>query len=63
MTEIEIFALVSEKKKKIEELFDPTSFVLNKEIVKLQEEINSLQDKCQHKFNKDHICEYCGKEE
>ena len=36
MTGLEIFSLVEEKKKKIEDLIDPTTFVLNHEVVELQ---------------------------
>ena len=42
MTSVEIFHLVREKKQKIEDIFDPTSFVLNPEVVKLEEEIRYL---------------------
>ena len=59
----EIFSLVKAKRKKIEDLFDPTTFVLNKEIIKLQDEINALQEQCTHEFDKNHVCKYCGKEE
>lgn len=58
----EIFSLVTKKKERIEELFDPTTFVLNKEAQKLQEEITELQENCPHEFNEG-ICKYCGKEE
>ena len=57
----EIFSLVTEKKQRIEELFDPTTFVLNKEAQKLQEEITELQKECPHEFSEG-ICKYCGKE-
>lgn len=57
----EIFSLVTKKKQRIEELFDPTTFVLNKEAQKLQEEITELQENCPHEFNKG-VCKYCGKE-
>jgi hypothetical protein len=59
----EIFSLVKAKRQRIEELFDPTTFVLNKEAQKLQEEIYALQEECQHEFNENHVCKYCGKEE
>ena len=58
----EIFSLVTEKKQRIEEIFDPTTFVLNKEAQKLQEEITELQKECPHEFSAG-ICKYCGKEE
>jgi hypothetical protein len=57
----DVFNLITEKKQKIEELFDPTSFVLNPEVVKLEKEIEELQTKCEHNYA-DGVCEYCGKE-
>ena len=62
MNSFEIYTLILEKKQKIEELLDPTTFVLNKEVEALQNEIAELQEKCTHKYN-DGVCEYCGKEE
>ena len=62
MTGPEIFSLVKEKKTKIEDLFDPTTFVLNKEVEALYKEIDELQANCPHNFV-DGVCEYCGKEE
>jgi hypothetical protein len=59
----EIFSLVQAKRQRIEKLFDPTTFVLNKEVQKLQEEICALQEECQHEFDITHVCKYCGKEE
>ena len=62
MTNVEIFHLVREKKQKIEDIFDPTSFVLNPEVVKLEEEISELQTQCEHDF----VCgvgKYCSLEE
>ena len=58
----EIFSLISKKKQRIEELFDPTTFVLNKEAISLQEDIMKLQEDCPHEFN-DGVCKYCGLEE
>ena len=62
MNGLEIFSLVSKKKQRIEELFDPTTFVLNKEVEALQQDIAELQKDCPHEFNEG-ICKYCGKEE
>ena len=62
MTNNEIFNLVTKKKQEIEELIDPTIFVLNPTIEKLQKEIYELQKKCTHHFI-DGKCAYCGKEE
>lgn len=62
MNGAEIFSLVSKKKQQIEDLLDPTMFVLNKEIAILQEEINELQNQCPHEY-KTGVCIYCGMEE
>lgn len=61
MTGNEIFNLVSEKKQEIEDLFDPTTFVLNPRVQELEQEIFNLQEKCEHHFI-DNKCAYCGKE-
>lgn len=62
MTGLEIFSLVKEKRNRIEELSDPSTFVLNKEIEKLNEEIKELQAECSHNYVEG-VCEYCGEEE
>ena len=62
MNGLEIFSLVSKKKQRIEELFDPTTFVLNKEVEALQQDIAELQKDCPHEFDEG-VCKYCGKEE
>ena len=62
MNGAEIFSLVSKKKQQIEDLLDPTMFVLNKEIANLQEEINELQNQCPHEYETG-VCVYCCMEE
>lgn len=62
MNGIEIFTLVTAKTKQLEDLIDPSTFVLNPEAKKLQEEIYELQTKCPHEYTEG-ICKYCGKEE
>lgn len=62
MNGLEIFSLVTSKRKKIEELTDFTTFVLNPEVVKLEKEIDELQSRCKHEFEKG-ACKYCGKED
>lgn len=47
---------------KIEEAFDPTTFVLNHTILEARAAINELQDKCDHIWQ-DGVCIVCGKEE
>ena len=62
MTNQEIFSLVTEKKEKIKKLTDFTTFVLNKEVIELQNEIENLQAQCMHDYQNG-LCKYCGKEE
>lgn len=47
---------------KIEELLDPTVFILQPEIQKYLEENEQLRAKCPHLF-KNGECIYCGKSE
>lgn len=61
MTNQEIFSLITEKREKIEKLTDFTTFVLNKEVVELQNEIENLQAQCTHDYQ-NRLCKYCGKE-
>ena len=62
MTGLDVYSLVTTKRQQIEELIDPTSFVLNPEVEKLQNEIAALQEKCPHDYVEG-ICMHCGKEE
>ena len=62
MTNQEIFSLVTEKREKIEKLTDFATFVLNKEVIELQNEIEKLQAQCTHDYQNG-LCKYCGKEE
>ena len=62
MTLIERLKKIQESQKLIEELLDPASFVLNKQIEELQQQIKLLQDDCPHEFI-DGVCKYCQKEE
>ena len=61
MNGLEIFSLITAKKQRLEELIDPTSFVLNPEVEKLQKEIAALQEKCPHEYVGE-VCKHCGKE-
>ena len=47
---------------KIEEIFDPSIFILQEQVVKLQEENEKLRAECSHKFENG-VCIYCGLEE
>jgi hypothetical protein len=62
MTGSEIFSLVTVKRALLEDLIDPTSFVLNPEVENIRKEIEELQKNCPHEFV-DGECKYCGKEE
>ena len=62
MTGLEIFTAISEKKKEIENIYDPTTFVLNPKVQELEKEISDLQNKCPHNYI-GKVCEFCGKEE
>lgn len=62
MTGLEIFSLVTVKRALLEDLIDPTSFVLNPEIENVRKEIEELQKNCPHEFINGE-CKYCGKEE
>lgn len=42
----------------IEQLMDPTTFVLNPRIGEIDKEIRDLQAKCEHNFVNG-ICEFC----
>jgi prefoldin subunit 5 len=42
----------------IEQLMDPTTFVLNPRIQEINKEIRALQAKCEHNFVNG-ICEFC----
>ena len=57
-----VFTKVEQKRKRLEDIFDPTTFVLNKEAEQLQQEIAELQKQCPHIYV-DGVCKYCGKEE
>lgn len=52
---------IEENNKKIEQLLEPNSFILNTQIAEVLSENKALQDKCYHVFV-DGRCEYCGKE-
>lgn len=62
MTGLEIFSLVTVKRALLEDLIDPTSFVLNPEVENIRKEIEKLQKDCPHEFVNGE-CKYCGKEE
>lgn len=62
MTHQEVFTKITENKKRIEELVDVTTFVLNPEVARLEQEIEELQSTCKHCFIEG-VCIHCTKEE
>lgn len=62
MTGSEIFEKISQKRKEIEDIIDPTTFVLNPRIKELEQEIDELQSICKHCFVEG-VCIHCTKEE
>jgi DNA-binding transcriptional regulator YbjK len=62
MTHQEVFTKITENKKRIEELVDVTTFVLNPEVARLEQEIEELQSTCNHCFIEG-VCIHCTKEE
>ena len=62
MTHQEVFTKITENKKRIEELVDVTTFVLNPEVARLEREIEELQSTCNHCFIEG-VCIHCTKEE
>jgi hypothetical protein len=62
MTHEELFTAVTTRKKKLEDIFDPTTFVLNPEVAQLEKEIEDLQATCTHCFIEG-VCIHCTKEE
>lgn len=45
----------------IKKLLDSNRFILNQDIVKMSKEIEELRKKCDHKFDENGICVYCGR--
>lgn len=62
MNGAEIFTRITVKRAALEDLIDPTTFVLNPEAQKIMNEIYELQTECPHEFVNGE-CKYCGKEE
>jgi hypothetical protein len=62
MTRDEIYNKVLFNQARINMLLDPSIFILQPEIQKLEEEIAELQSMCEHEF-KDGVCVICGKVE
>ena len=54
----EIKKRIDELSLEVEQLMDPTTFVLNPRISEIDKEIKALQAQCQHNFV-DGACEFC----
>lgn len=54
--------LITFNNKKIEEMLDPTTFVLKPEVQALLRKNQELRDQCPHEFQNG-ICIYCGTSE
>ena len=54
----EIKKKIDELSLEVEQLMDPTTFVLNPRISEIDKEIKALQAQCQHNFV-DGVCEFC----
>lgn len=61
MTGKEIQEKINFNNKKIGEALDPSTFVLQEEILDLMKENDKLREKCPHKFE-NNKCIYCGQE-
>lgn len=57
----EIQTKIAELNKQLEELIDPTTFVLNPKALAINKQINELQAQCKH-HPVDGVCEFCGLE-
>lgn len=61
MSPNEIKQAVERLEKEMEEVLDPSTFVLSARAIEIQEEITKIQNECVHKY-KDGECIYCKKE-
>lgn len=59
MTGQEIERLITFNNKKIEEMLDPSTFVLKPEVSELLEENKKLREQCPHVFEHG-VCVFCG---
>lgn len=60
--QLTIFTRVNQIEEEIQEAFDPSTFVLNKKVETLTQELYTLRKKCTHKYENGK-CIYCGKME
>jgi hypothetical protein len=50
---------IDENNRKIEQIFNPATFILNEEIQTLLKENEALRAECAHEFDKNGICIFC----
>lgn len=62
MNNLEIKKQIDECYALMQENFNPSCFVLNKQTITLMEKVSSLQNLCNHSFV-DGKCEFCYREE
>lgn len=62
MTQEEIKNKIIFNNREIEKKLDPSTFILQPEVIMLMEENDRLREECNHVF-KNGVCVYCGKEE
>lgn len=60
MTKEEIRNKILFNEQKIQELLDPSVFILQPKVQQLEAEIDELRAQCKHEF-KDGVCTICGK--
>lgn len=61
MTNMEIYKRISDLRECIRSEFQSNTFQFNHKINEYQEEILTLQEQCDHKFDENNICYNCGK--
>lgn len=50
---------IDENNRKIEQIFNPATFILNEEIQALLKENETLRAECAHEFDENGICIFC----
>lgn len=58
----ETYAKVLSLEEELAQTIDPTTFVLNPEVIRIQDAIETEREKCQHIYENGR-CVVCGKEE